>query len=438
MEKSETQWLKSPLSERGERLQVGNNLVIRPYFGSKRRLRLIRTRYLIGRSSDCDVLLDDPFVSERHAELTVATEGGGYIVEDLGSRNGVFLNGVRVSKAPLPAQAVLRIGRSALSWSASEEIQDGDCEGLIVADPFMQETVRRLRQVARSSLSVLLLGETGTGKEILAKLLHGWSPRSSGPYVALNGALAGGSLAESELFGHRKGAYTGSDSARQGALKSADGGTFFLDEVADVPQSAQVKLLRALETGEVKSLGSDVPESSDFRLITATSQDINAKVADGQFRLDLYYRIAGFVVHVPPLRERPLDILAISRKLLFDRGLDLDKECEGQLLSYSWPGNVRELKAALERAMVLARAENSARVLPGHLESMVDPIRPPRPDSHGRPLTLLELERNSIRSSLERNGWSRGIAAKELGIARSTLFMKMKKFGIQDAGLLGD
>lgn len=430
------QWLKSPITERTERLQPERELVIKPYFGKKRRLRLVRTQYIVGSSDECDLKLDDPFVCGKHAEIRLAPGGAGYFVDDLDSRNGVFLNGVRVKSAPLPSQGILRVGRSAFTWTEPGNFDDIDCEGWIVADPFMMETVRRLQQVARSSLPVLLLGETGTGKEILARLLHRWSHRSGGPYIALNGALTGGTLAESELFGHRKGAYTGSNSTRLGAIKSASGGTFFLDEVADVPIAAQVKLLRALETGEVKALGADQPEKSDFRLISATSQDINAKLADGSFRLDLYYRIAGYVVHVPPLRERPLDILAIARRTLASRGLELDKECEGRLLSYSWPGNVRELISALERSIVIARGENSPRILLSHLDHINRGFVPELDAPGWKPRTLDEIERACIRASLERNGWSRKLAAKELGIARSTLFDKMKKFGIRDSQLL--
>lgn len=432
---NETQWLKSPVSEHAERLQPERELVVRPYYGAKRRLRLLRTHYLIGSASSCDLRFDDPFVSPVHAEITQRPGKEGFWVEDLGSRNGVFLNGVRVLKAPLPAQGTLRIGRSAISWA--ENGAEADVEGLVVADPFMRETLKRLRQVARSPLPVLLLGETGTGKEILARLLHNWSNRAAGPYVALNGALTGGALAESELFGHKKGAYTGSESSRLGALKSANGGTFFLDEVADVPLSAQVKLLRALESGEVKPLGSDQSERSEFRLVSATSQDIMAKTSDGSFRLDLYYRIAGFVVHVPPLRERSMDILAIARKLVADRGLELDAESEGPLLSYSWPGNVRELKSVVERALVAAGADNSPRVMQHHLGAFTSHSVTASP-GETRPKTLEEAEREVIRSSLERNGWQRSAAAKELGIARSTLFEKMRRLKLRDAPSLRD
>lgn len=406
------------------------NITVQPYFGRKRNLRLFRTRYVIGSDLGCDIHVDDPFICPRHAEIRLSSRGDGYGVFDLGSKNGVFVNGVRVTGAPLPRRGALRIGRSLLSWS------DGDggweeSEGLVVADPFMRETVARLRHVAPSSLSVLITGETGTGKDLLARLLHAESPRAQGPYVALNGALTGGSLAESQLFGHRKGAFTGADGHRAGALRSAHGGTLFLDEIADIPLSAQVGLLRALESGEVRPLGSDRAEHVDFRLVSATSQDIERRMQEGSFRMDLYFRLAGFVVHVPPLRERPRDILAIATRCCAVEGFDLDEECEGILLSYPWPGNVRELLSQLERGMVLARGEGAPRLLPAHLRAMSrDPA--PRPPAFHRGRTLEEVERACIHESLERNGWARIATARELGIARSTLFEKMRRYGLRD------
>lgn len=429
----QTKWLKSPITEKTQRLQPLRDVLFRPYYGAKKRIRILRTSYSIGSDPSCDIHVDDPFVSPQHANLKIAPGGEGYFVEDLNSRNGVFLNGVRVQRAPLPDVGLLRIGRSTFAWQreSTDELQNDDW---IVADPFMKETLLRLRTVAKSSLSILLLGETGTGKEILANLLHQWSGRATGPFVPMNGALTGGSLADSELFGHQKGAYTGSENSRIGAIRSAHGGTLFLDEIADIPAAAQVKLLRALESGEVKALGSDRPDHADFRLVSATSQNIEAKVAENSFRIDLYYRIAGYVVHIPPLRERPLDILAISKKLLEEKGFELDSEAEGRLLSYSWPGNVRELKSAIERAMVLARSENAARILPAHFQGFQRGIMLRKQE--GPPQTLESLERESIQNSLDRNGWSRSLVAKELGIARSTLYEKMRKFGIRDAALL--
>lgn len=424
----EADWLQSPVKEQSDRLHPLRDITLDPYYGQVRKVRLLRTRYVVGSGEGCDIRIRDPFVSPRHCELVVPREGAGYQVVDLDSRNGIFLNGVRVRSAPLPPQGSLRVGRSTLAWRAEAAPQESG-GAWVVADPAMVEIVASLRRVARTGLSVLLLGDTGTGKEILARLIHDASERARGAYVTVNGSLTGGDLAESELFGHKRGAFTGAETSRAGALRSAHGGSLFLDEVADIPAAAQVKLLRAVETGEIKSLGSDTVDRADFRLISATSQNIHARIDENRFRLDLYYRLAGYVVHVPPLRERPLDILAIARKFLDEIGMSLDRECEGRLLSYPWPGNVRELKSQLSRALLLARDEGLARVLPRHFameRGLVSVVK------KGKVLTLSELEREYIQASLERNGWNRIIAARELGIARSTLFHKMRRFRISD------
>jgi len=341
---------------------------------------------------------------------------------------------VQVTEAPLPVRGSLRIGRSVLAW-APEEAQLTD-DAYIAADPAMKELVKSLRKIANTSLPVLFLGETGTGKDVLARLVHEWSTRSRGPYVAVNGALTGGSLAESELFGHRKGAFTGAEKSRLGALRSANGGSLFLDEVADIPSPAQVKLLRSLELGEVRPLGSDEAERADFRLISATSQSIEERVESGAFRIDLYFRIAGHVVHVPPLRERPLDVLAMARRWLSDSLLAIDAEAEARLLSYRWPGNVRELKSTLERARVHAQAEGCSTVLTRHLASIGHSTAGMNVNAQFKGRTLDEIEKEAVLSALERNGWSRSAAAAELGVARSTLFHKMKRFDLKDSAVV--
>jgi DNA-binding NtrC family response regulator len=431
MEADGAEWLRNPLHERQFRLQPMREITLKPYFGLRRRVQIFRTQIPIGRHADCELRLDDPFVSPCHAELRIHEGTNGYSVHDLGSRNGTFLNGVRVSSAPLPAQGTLRFGRSTISWSEPLPICDNSGSDWVVADPGMLALVESLRRVALSPLPVLLLGETGTGKDVLARLLHTAGPSATGPYIPINGALTGGTLAESELFGHKKGAFTGAENARQGAIRSAHGGTLFLDEVADVPTIAQVKLLRALETGEVKALGSDKADRADFRLVCATSRDLDRRVREGTFRQDLYYRIAGFVVHVPPLRERPLDVLAIARKLALQRELDLDSEAESRLLNHRWPGNVRELRSTMERAAVIARAEGSPRILPEHVQGLdLSPAEPEAQPSY-RP-TLVEHERKLVLGALERNGWARGVTARELGIARSSLLGKMRKFGLRN------
>ena len=429
-EKKGAEWLRSPISEKEKRLRPPGELVLSPYHGRRRRVKLIRAEIVIGNASSCDVVIDDPFVCARHAALKLEPDGFGYSVQDLSSRNGTFLNGVRVSRAPLPSSGTLRLGRSSLSWAEAEEEAAPFDHGWIVADSSMHAVMESVRRAAACRVPVLLLGETGTGKDVLARILHQLSAGGAAPYVPVNCALVGGPLAESELFGHCRGAFTGAEKARLGALRSAHGGTLFLDEVADMPPGAQVKLLRAIECGEVKALGADHAEHSEFRLVSATSRNLDARVADGSFRADLYFRIAGYVVRIPPLRERPRDIPAIARKLALDRGLDLDMHAEERLLAYKWPGNVRELRACVERAAAIAAAAGIPRILPEHLLGLHSTISSLPADHQASRRTLVQAERECIEAALERNGWSRLVTAKELGISRSSLWEKLKRHGL--------
>jgi two-component system response regulator HydG len=426
----QTQWLKSPVSEKLDQLTIHSEIKIAPYFGSKRKVQLRRTSYVIGSGIDCDIVLQDPFTSKRHALLELQS-GGGFFIQDLDSKNGIFLNGIRVKKAILSNEGQLRVGRSLITWcQAAAEIADSDLPAdWIVADPCMKQLLRELKLMARSSLPIMILGGTGSGKEVLAQLVHNWSGRSGGPFVPLNGGNAEGSLIESELFGHLKGAFTGAETNRAGALVAAHNGTLYVDEIGDVPLSTQLRLLRAFESGEVKALGSDKVNLVDVRLVSATSINLEEKISNGSFRLDFYYRVAGHILHIPLLKDRPLDILAITKQLLKKRGLLLAQECEPKLLSHPWPGNVRELRNVIERASVLARSAHCDLVLSEHI--LLSPVRPVSRDVE-QAQTLEQIETDIIRRSLDRTGWSRTIVAKELGIARSTLFHKMKKYGFTD------
>lgn len=421
------EWLRSPVGAAKECLPAHSEVELAPYYGKRRKLLLRHTSYLIGSGEHCDIRIDDPFVSTEHAKLRL-DERLGYRVEDLGSRNGIWLNGLRIESALLPRQGNLRLGRSRLAWKEKSETEILVNERLIAVSASMRELVRSLRSAAESRLPILLLGETGTGKDVLARLIHEWSGFSGGKFVPLNAAQAEGSLVDSELFGHKKGAYTGSESHRTGALLSAHRGTLFLDEIGDLPLGTQLKLLRALETGEVKALGADSAETSDFRLVSATSRDLAKSLSAGDFRLDFYYRIAGFIARVPPLRERPEDILALTHWALAPLGLAATKEAEAKLLSALWPGNVRELLSALERAALEAKCAGSQAVEAEFLALDTD-IAPRAEEESVR--TLDEVEKRAIASAVERTGGSRLRAAKELGIARSTLFAKMKKYGIR-------
>jgi two-component system nitrogen regulation response regulator GlnG len=251
-----------------------------------------------------------------------------------------------------------------------------DADGIIGRTSVMQEVFKRIAMVAPSNACVLLGGESGTGKELVARAIHRYSRRSKGPFVAVNIAALSPTLAESELFGHVRGAFTGADQPRNGLLVEANGGTLFLDEVADIPLAVQVKLLRAMEQGEVMPVGSGRTVRTDFRLITATHQDLGAKTRTGAFRHDLFYRLATFQIELPPLRERRDDVPRLVdyfvQRLVEGGSVRVSHEALEVLQAREWNGNVRELRGALEHALVLAR---EGVILPEHLPPALPPHR---------------------------------------------------------------
>jgi DNA-binding NtrC family response regulator len=297
----------------------------------------------------------------------------------------------------------------------------------VCESPAMRRVVETAAVVAPSDAPVLILGESGAGKEVIAQLIHHWSPRHSGPLVAANCAGLPESLIESELFGHTKGAYTGASEARQGFFRAAHGGTLFLDEIGELPLHLQPKLLRALESGRITPVGSDTPVQVDARLVTATNRDLGEAVAEGRFRDDLYYRINVVELIVPPLRERRDDVLPLARQFAaeFARGpVRLSPRAVECLLTYHWPGNVRELRNALQRGCLLSRGDV---ILPEHLPpnvaacaahlSSADQI------GEGR---LSRIERAAILSTLAECHGNRTHAAKRLGISRRALIYKLR------------
>lgn len=303
--------------------------------------------------------------------------------------------------------------------------------GMLSRNHRMREIFSVLPSIAQSDASVLVTGESGTGKELVAKALHGLSRRNSGPFVPINCAALPDSLLESELFGHRKGAFTGASEERPGKVKAAGGGTLFLDEIAEMPPALQAKLLRFLEEKRFYPVGADEAEDADVRVIAATNRDLEGRVESKHFRADLYYRINVVRVEIPPLRERTEDIPLLVdfflARLCRRMGKDIPAVSEGALqvlLAHQYPGNVRELENVLEQAFI---------VCPGGL---IEPQHlPPRLREAARgaaPLgrTLDDVERAFISSILEEENWNRSAAARRMGIHPTTLWRKMKKLGI--------
>ena len=305
---------------------------------------------------------------------------------------------------------------------------------IVGAHPAMQRLFNRMLQAAKSRSTVLIQGETGTGKELVAKALHEHSLRSEGPLVRLNCAALAESVLESELFGHEKGAFTGALTRRRGRFEQADGGTLFLDELSEMPLSVQVKLLRFLQERELERVGGNETVSVNVRVVAATNRDLRTLVDDGKFREDLYFRLKVVVLEVPPLRARPSDIPLLADHFLRLYAEENDKQVDGftprareALVGYPWPGNVRELQHAIEQAVVLCEQD---------LISTEDlPIEPP--DREAEPLSLLvpgvtlaEVERYTIMKTLEAVGGSPTRAAAILGISKRTIHYRLEEWGV--------
>lgn len=296
---------------------------------------------------------------------------------------------------------------------------------VIAASASMRQVLDTVAVVAASDAPVLITGESGVGKEVIAELIHLWSPRKEGPLVIANCGGLTETLIESELFGHAKGAFTGASQARDGYFRAADRGTLFLDEIGELPLQLQPKLLRVLESGEFKPVGSDASVRVDVRLIAATNRELEQAVSDQSFREDLYYRINVVELRVPPLRQRRDDIVPLSRKFAtgFSKGpMRLSPQAMQCLLSYSWPGNVRELRNAMQRACLLSRGDV---IMPEHLPPRVSSSQsqqPMNPDGQ----RLSQVERATILATLEECHDNRTRAAEKLGISRRTLITKLQ------------
>jgi len=298
--------------------------------------------------------------------------------------------------------------------------------GVICESRAMRRVVETAAVVAPSQAPVLILGESGAGKEIVAQLVHRWSPRAAGPFVATNCAGFPETLIESELFGHVPGAFTGAQAAKRGFFRSAHRGTLFLDEIGELPLHLQPKLLRALEAGQITPIGSDVPIEVDTRLVAATNRDLTAAVEEGRFREDLYYRINVIELIVPPLRDRSEDILPLARQ--FASGfagapVRLSPQAAQCLLSYSWPGNVRELRNAVQRACLLCRGDV---ILPEHLPPKIAQWAAAAEQNDTERGRLPQIERATILATLDECQGNRTHAAKKLGISRRTLLYKLR------------
>ena len=309
-------------------------------------------------------------------------------------------------------------------------------ENIVARSPAMQRILQQVAQVADSDATILLFGETGTGKEVLARVIHSNSRRSKGPFVALNCAAIPETLFESELFGHVRGAFTSAHGAKRGLFQSANGGTLFLDEIGELPLSMQVKLLRAVQEREVREVGSELSTKIDVRIIAATNRDLGEAVKNGSFRNDLYYRISVVPLFIPPLRDRREDIPLLAQDFLTASAKRANKNLRGftpaalnRLITYPWPGNVRELENVVEKAAVMTRQDM---ITPDLLPSMGT-----SPDAPLKPLTEAkeEFEKTYLKNVLQLTGGNISRAAQFAGRYRADFYKMLRKYGLHPSTL---
>jgi DNA-binding NtrC family response regulator len=436
------------------------------------------TTVTVGRSRDCELLIAQPSISRRHFRVHV---GASPTIEDLGSENGTKVNGVSVPpRTPVPlkfgelieAGGVFFMVQDVMPhrmFPAAERVPragatEAPPHGLVIADPAMERLHELVSLVASASISVLVVGETGSGKELIAAAIHQRSKRAAQPYVCLNCAALPESLLESELFGYERGAFSGATQSKRGLIEAADGGTLFLDEIAEMTPATQSKMLRVLENGEFTRLGAVKSKTVDVRFVAATHQNLPALIARGAFRRDLYFRLNGMTITVPPLRERPSEIGALAEYFLARSAkrdgaapVALSESALARLRSHGWPGNVRELRNVIERAHTLSQgrtvtadhivldthvvddalARPAASTAPATATTTATPPpaqadTPAEERSAGRLMRMdPDTEQRLIQDALDRAGGNQGRAAELLGISRRTLVNRLTEYGFK-------
>ena len=416
---------------------------------------------VVGRRKPAAICVPSAKLSRAHARFSLDASGA-ITVTDLGSTNGTWVGGARVERAMIALGDEVILGDAIATVLVTPRPEPivatpagaAGSEAPIAVAPAMREALAIAARVAASSVPVILQGETGSGKEVVARYLHENGPRASGALVCVNCAAIPGQLVESMLFGHERGAFTGAGQRQKGVFEEADGGTVFLDEIGELGPSAQAALLRVLETGRCSRVGSARETAVDVRVIAATHRDLEALRDAGGFRADLYYRLGVMVITVPPLRDRIDDVEPLARLFMARAGgrvRDIAPEALALLKRYAWPGNVRELRNTLERASVLASGDV---IRPEHLPTKMvaaASILSPRvaaatatelPPPPGAPAAtaeelrarLQEVEAAVLREALEAAGWNQSEAARRLGMPIRTLSHKAKALGLKKPG----
>jgi DNA-binding NtrC family response regulator len=404
----------------------------------------------VGNGAECTLQIDDGFVSRVHVEITL--EGARFRVRDLGSKNGTYIGANRITEVVVPEGTRVSLGHTKLCLLAAPRYDQpapspherfGQLVGRSVP---MREVFAVLERIARTDASILALGETGTGKDMLARSVHAASSRAEGPFVTIDCGAIAAELAESELFGHVKGAFTDAAESRAGAFERADGGTLFLDEIGELPLALQPLLLRAIETRVIRRVGSNTQKKVDVRVIAGTNRDLDAMVADGEFRSDLYYRLAVVLVELPPLRARLDDLPLLVDVLLRDLGVAAPGPIEGpnlaRLSAHDWPGNGRELRNVLQRALASSGASQvpfrklsfhvgTPRRVTEHAPARAHAIDIERPFAESKEEAVAAFERAYLTQLLAATEGNVTEASRRAKINRRHLYDLLKKYGLR-------
>ena len=384
----------------------------------------------LGRGEDNIISIDDSCISRRHFRIQ-KKDNEGFILQDMDSKNGTFLNGNRVFKALLKNNDRIQVGKREFIFSF-ERFDNHWNIHIKSKNSYWSEQLKNLPNIARSNMPVLITGPSGTGKEMLAKLIHRYSHRSKGPMISINCSALSESLIESEFFGHIKGSYTGALTNRNGAFIAAKGGSLFLDEIGDLPLHLQPKLLRALEYQEIKAVGSDHTIKTDVRIISATHQDLAAKVAQGAFRSDLYFRLYVLNLSPPHLRNRMEDFDDLLNFFCNEYNIYFSEDAIRLMKKHSWPGNIRELKNTVARAKALfsgtmVEKDKIEQLIYAPILKLKEQITSAK-DSQ-MPV-MHKIEKELIIKALTLHQGSQKKVAQELGLPRSTLFERLKRYNI--------
>lgn len=379
----------------------------------------------LGRDSANQIPLDDDFVSTRHARIEKKQDA--FFIKDMRSRNGTYVNGAKIQEAELQDGDRVLLGKTEFRFSSEASLEE-ERVTLNSRNPVWNEQLQRIPHIAQSDLTVLLLGPSGSGKEVLAKTLHEKSSRRLSPMVCVNCSALSESLVESELFGHIKGSYTGATVDRKGAFEAARGGTLFLDEIGDLPLSLQPKLLRALENQQIRPVGSDRTIDTNVRIIAATHQNLRDRVRDESFRADLYFRLNVVQINTPALVERMEDFDNLLYYFARMQRIAFSFAAIQKLKQHTWPGNIRELRNTIQRAKAFYGGQE---VQEHQVEELIEKTESGNGRSYVRNKNFMkEIEHEMIVARLRANQGNQRQTAAELGIPKSTLHDRIKSYEI--------